>query len=151
MSCPGQSADLRWDVFLPPVAPRIDIALVFDSTGSMESLISTAQTRALEIESLLRALSPDLAIGVVDARDFGYGRAGLASDQPVTLRGPISSDPQDLVAATSELWAGGGGDAPEAYASAIEFALDSPQMAWREGAGPLHRYVRRTRSRAITT
>lgn len=132
--CPESPAVLRWDVALPPAAPRADVLLAIDTTGSMESLISTAQARALDIAAALRAVSPDVAIGVLDMRDFPYGAAGLASDWPWHIRGPLSTVPEDLVAATADLWAGGGGDAPEAYAGAIAASLDDPGTGWRPGA-----------------
>lgn len=132
--CPESPAVLRWDVALPPAAPRADVLLAIDTTGSMESLISTAQARALDIAAALRAVSPDVAIGVLDMRDFPYGAAGLASDWPWHIRGPLSTVPEDLVAATADLWAGGGGDAPEAYAGAITAGLDDPGIGWRPGA-----------------
>lgn len=133
-ACPDRPARLTWDVHLSPAAPRADVMLVIDTTGSMESLISTAQTRAQEIASTLRGVSPDVAIGVLDARDYPYGQAGLASDWPWHLRGPLSTDPDDLATATGELAAGGGGDAPEAYSGAIAAALDDPRAGWRAGA-----------------
>ncbi len=133
-ACPGEPARLAWDVALPPAAPRADVMLVIDTTGSMESLISTAQARALEIAQTLRAVSPDVAIGVIDARDYPYGQAGLASDWPWHLRGPLSLEAADLATATGELAAGGGGDAPEAYSGAITAALDDPRVGWRPGA-----------------
>jgi len=133
-ACPDQPARFAWDVRLPPAPPRADVLLVIDTTGSMESLISTAQARALEIAATLAAVSPDVAIGVMDVRDFPYGQAGLSSDWPWHLRGPLSAAGADLVAATGELAAGGGGDAPEAYSGAIVAALDDPRAGWRPDA-----------------
>lgn len=133
-ACPGRPAELALEVPLPPAPPRADLMLIFDTTGSMESLISTAQARALEIEAALRTESPDLALGVMDVRDYPYGEAGLAADWPWQLRGRLSTEPADLVAATLELWPGGGGDAPEAYAGAIAASLDEAGVGWREGA-----------------
>jgi Mg-chelatase subunit ChlD/DNA-binding beta-propeller fold protein YncE len=133
-ACPDRPARLTWDVLLPPAAPRADVMLVVDTTGSMESLISTVQTRAQEIAATLRGVSPDVAIGVIDVRDYPYGQAGLASDWPWHLRGSLSTDPDDLATATGELAAGGGGDAPEAYSGAIAAALDDPRAGWRTGA-----------------
>lgn len=133
-ACPGRSARLTWEVTLPPAPPRVDLLLVIDTTGSMESLISTVQARASAIASGLRAVSPDIALGLVDVRDFPYGQAGLPSDWAWQLRGALSTVDADLAAAAATLYAGGGGDAPEAYASAIAGALDSPLVGWRSGA-----------------
>ena len=133
-ACPDRPARLNWEVTLPPAPPRVDLLLVIDTTGSMESLISTVQARAAAIASGLRAVSPDIALGLVDVRDFPYGQAGLPSDWAWQLRGALSTDEADLAAAAATLYAGGGGDAPEAYASAIAGALDSPLVGWRSGA-----------------
>ncbi len=133
-ACPGRPARWRWDLDLPAAPPRVDLLLVIDSTGSMESLISTVQARTAAIAAGLRAQSPDLALGLVDVRDFPYGQAGLPSDWSWQLRGALSADEADLAAAAATLYAGGGGDAPEAYASAIAGALDSPLTAWRPDA-----------------
>jgi Mg-chelatase subunit ChlD/DNA-binding beta-propeller fold protein YncE len=137
-ACPSRPATLDFDVQIPSAPPRADVMLVFDTTGSMESLISTAQMRAVEMADGLRAISPDVAIGVMDVRDYPYGVAGLASDWPWLLRGPLSTKTADLIAATADLWPGGGGDAPEAYAGAIAAAMDDPAAGWRADAG---RYV----------
>lgn len=133
-ACPGRPARLDWTVTLPPAAPRVDLLLAIDTTGSMESLISTVQSRTAAIADGLRAVSPDIALGLVDVRDFPYGQAGLPSDWPWQLRGALSTDEDDLAAAAATLYAGGGGDAPEAYAAAIAGALDSPLTGWRSGA-----------------
>lgn len=133
-ACPGRPARLDWTVTLPPAPPRVDLLLVIDTTGSMESLISTVQSRTAAIADGLRAVSPDIALGLVDVRDFPYGQAGLSSDWPWQLRGALSIDEADLAAAADMLYAGGGGDAPEAYAAAIAGALDSPLSGWRSGA-----------------
>lgn len=133
-ACPGRPARLTWELSLPPAPPRVDLLLVVDTTGSMESLISTVQARTGAIAGGLRAVSPDIALGLVDVRDFPYGQAGLPSDWAWQLRGALSTVDSDLAAAAATLYAGGGGDAPEAYASAIAGALDSPLVGWRSGA-----------------
>lgn len=133
-SCPERPLDLDFEVPLPPAPPRADLLLLFDTTGSMESPISSAQARALEIAAAMAEQSPDIAIGLLDLRDYPYGQAGLASDWPWQLRAPLSTDPAELSAAAAALWAGGGGDAPEAYAGAIVAALDDPRVGWRPGA-----------------
>lgn len=133
-ACPGRPAVLSLDVTLPPVPPRADVLLVFDTTGSMEGVVDVARTRALEIADRLAALAPDAAFGVMDVRDYPYGRAGLATDWPFALRGALSPRPEELERATGLLYATGGGDAPEAYAGAIDFALTDARVGWREGA-----------------
>ncbi|MCC7020602.1 MAG: VWA domain-containing protein [Ardenticatenales bacterium] len=133
-ACPGEPARLALAVELPSVAPRTDVVLVFDTTGSMEAVVSTARARAIELAARLRDLAPDVAVAVVDVRDVPYGAAGQATDWPWRLRGALSTEPADLAVAAGELWAGGGGDEPEAYAAALRGVIDDPRMGWRAGA-----------------
>ncbi|MFN8422006.1 MAG: hypothetical protein U0470_01010 [Anaerolineae bacterium] len=134
VACPGQPAVLMIDVDLPPVAPRLDLVLLFDTTGSMEAVVSTARDRALDMAARLRDLAPDVAVAVADVRDMPYGAAGQATDWPWRLRGALSTDPADLAAAAGELWAGGGGDEPEAYSLALRELADDERVGWRPGA-----------------
>ena len=133
-ACPGRPATATLEVTLSPSAPRVDVLLLFDTTGSMEGVIDVARLRALEVAARLAATGPDVLVGVADVRDYPYGRAGLPTDWPYALRGSLSADPAALAAATARMRAGGGGDAPEAYSGAMIAALDDPNVGWRPGA-----------------
>ncbi len=132
--CPDAPARWTMPVALPPVAPRLDVVLAFDTTGSMEAVVSTARAEALALAARLRALAPDVAVAVADVRDMPYGAAGQATDWPWRLRGALSTDPAALAAAAGELWAGGGGDEPEAYSLLLRALVDDPRLGWRPGA-----------------
>jgi uncharacterized protein YegL len=133
-ACPEAPGRLALPVELPPGPPRADVLMVFDTTGSMESVISTAQQRALDLAAQLTAGGGDVAWGVLDVRDYPYGRAGMPTDWPWFLRSSLSTDPNALRAATAELRAAGGGDAPEAYSGALLAALEDQRVGWRDGA-----------------
>lgn len=132
--CPDEPARWTLPVPLPPVAPRLDVVLAFDTTGSMEAVVSTARAEALALADRLRDLAPDVAIALVDVRDVPYGAAGQATDWPWRLRGALSTDPAALAAAAAELWAGGGGDEPEAYSLLLAGLVDDARLGWRPGA-----------------
>jgi Mg-chelatase subunit ChlD len=133
-ACPERPAQLDLAVTVPSAPPRADVLIVVDTTGSMESLLSTIRQRVADIRAALSGASGDVAVGLMDVRDFPYGGAGLGTDWPWLLRAPVSTDPALLEAAAADLWSGGGGDAPEAYAGALVAALDDPRVGWRPGA-----------------
>ncbi|MFN2250808.1 MAG: hypothetical protein ACK2UL_02725, partial [Anaerolineae bacterium] len=133
-ACPGQPATLDMLVDLGPRPPLADVMLLVDTTGSMEAVVSTAQARTTDLTAALAEAGDDVAIGLVDVRDYPYGEAGMATDWPWHLRGPLDTDFDSLATAVTELLPAGGGDAPEAYAGAIVGALDHPRAGWRAGA-----------------
>jgi uncharacterized protein YegL len=134
VACPGEPALVDFEVDLSSTPPRSDVMLAVDTTGSMESVVSTLAARAGELAAGLAAESSDVAMGVLDVRDYPYGRAGLPTDLPFALRAPIAADPAGALAAAAALAATGGGDAPEAYGGALRYALAHPQVGWRPGA-----------------
>src|SRR5436190_6112840 len=97
---PGQAA-----VAAP--RPRVEVAFVLDTTGSMGGLIEGAKRR---IWSIARRIGegrprPDLRIALVAYRDLG--------DAYVTRTYDFSSDMDDVFGHLSEFRAEGGGDTPE--------------------------------------
>ena len=84
--------------------PRVEVAFVLDTTGSMGGLIEGAKRR---IWSIARHIGegrprPDLRIALVAYRDLG--------DAYVTRKFELTTDIQDLYASLLEQWLGTGAD-----------------------------------------
>ena len=106
-------------------APKLDLVLVIDTTGSMGDEIRYLQSELGAILNGIRQRHPglDLRVGFVFYRDIG--------DDYVTHTVPLT---HDFAAAQGELaqhWAGGGGDYPEAMDQALIRAAGQP---WRSDA-----------------
>jgi HEAT repeat protein len=108
--------DLKWK--------GIDIALLFDSTGSMGGLINAAKERIDEIADDLHDLLPSLRVSVYTYRDFG-------SDY-VFYGTPLTYDTWKLPAFLQDASAGQGGDLPEAVFENVSNCCD--KLLWRPDA-----------------
>ena len=91
----------------PPAGPRVEVAFVLDTTGSMGGLIDGAKRR---IWSIARRIGegrprPDLRIALVAYRDIG--------DAYVTRTYDFTGDMDEVFGHLSEFRAEGGGDGPE--------------------------------------
>jgi hypothetical protein len=111
-------------VAAPP--PRVEVAFVLDTTGSMSGLIDGAKRR---IWSIARKIGegkprPDLRIALVGYRDLG--------DAYVTRVHPFSADMDEVYQSLSSFRAEGGGDRPEHVTAALRDAVDG--LPWsRDG------------------
>jgi hypothetical protein len=108
--------------------PRVEVAFVLDTTGSMGGLIEGAKRR---IWSIARRIGegrprPDLRIALVGYRDVG--------DAYVTRVHPFTSDMDEVYQALSSFRAEGGGDTPEHVSAALRDAVDG--LPW-SGPGAL--------------
>ncbi len=106
--------DLKWK--------GLDIALLFDSTGSMAALISAAKERVDEIIAQLEGLLPSLRVSVYTYRDFG--------DDYVYYGTPLTYDTGRLRGFLQNAVHGQGGDIPEAVFETVKTATRS--LKWRE-------------------
>ena len=109
----------------PSRAPKLDLVLAIDTTGSMGDEIRYLQGELAGILTGIRARHPglDVRVGFVFYRDEG--------DEYVTATVPLS---RDFTAAQGELrrqYATGGGDYPEAMDQALIRAANQP---WRADA-----------------
>ena len=100
------------------VRPRVEVAFVLDTTGSMGGLIEGAKRR---IWSIARHIGegrprPDLRIALVAYRDLG--------DAYVTQVHPFTSDMDEVYQSLSSFRAEGGGDTPEHVSAALRAAVD---------------------------
>lgn len=103
--------------------PRVEVAFVLDTTGSMGGLIEGAKRR---IWSIARHIGegrprPDLRIALVGYRDLG--------DAYVTQVHPFTSDMDEVYRSLSAFRAEGGGDTPEHVSAALRDAVDALQWS----------------------
>lgn len=121
-------------IVIPATPSRADVLLVFDTTGSMASVLSSVQSGVDTILTTLRTLVPDVQFGVVDFRDYPISPFGEVRDWPHKLRQPITANETAIRAALNALAANGGADLPEAYTRALYETYSDPAIGWREGA-----------------
>lgn len=129
--CPGESFDETKRIFIPPAPGRADILFAFDTTGSMEPVLSSAKSNAVTIMQNLSGLIPDVQFGVVDLRDYELPTYGESGDWPYLLRQRVTGDRGAVQAAINATSAAGGGDYPEAYSRALYEAYSDPRVGWR--------------------
>jgi len=103
--------------------PRVEVAFVLDTTGSMGGLIEGAKRR---IWSIARQIGegrprPDLRIALVAYRDV--------RDAYVTQVHPFTADMDEVYRSLSSFRAEGGGDTPEHVSAALREAVDSLQWS----------------------
>jgi len=105
--------------------PRVEVAFVLDTTGSMGGLIEGAKRR---IWSIARRIAegqprPDLRIALVAYRDQG--------DEYVTRVFDMTADMDELYGHLASFQAGGGGDTPEHVSAALSAAVH--EVSWSRG------------------
>src|SRR5262245_63276953 len=108
-------------------APRVEVAFVLDTTGSMGGLIDGAKRR---IWSIARRIGegrprPDLRIALVAYRDLGDAYVTRVFD----LKGDMDQVYQNLMG----FQASGGGDGPEHVSAALADAVG--KVSWSRRAG----------------
>jgi von Willebrand factor type A domain len=110
---------------LGQVRPKVEVAFVLDTTGSMGGLIDGAKRR---IWSIARQIGegrprPDVRIALVAYRDRG--------DEYVTRVFGLTGDMDEVYRNLMSLQASGGGDAPEHVSAALSDAVH--KVAWSQG------------------
>ncbi|MDH3520228.1 MAG: VWA domain-containing protein [Myxococcales bacterium] len=108
----------------PGGAPRIEVAFVLDTTGSMAGLIEGAKREIWSIANQMvnAQPTPEIRMGLIGYRDRG--------DAYVTRAHDLSSDVDGVYAALRDFAAGGGGDTPESVNQALHEAIT--RMSWTE-------------------
>ncbi len=106
----------------PSGRPRVEVAFVMDTTGSMGGLLRAARLKAWSIADALADLEPrpDVAMGLVGYKDRG--------DEHVTRVVPMTRDLDAFYGELAALRAIGGGDRPEAVDAALRDAVDA--LGW---------------------
>jgi hypothetical protein len=108
----------------------LDVAIVIDTTSSMQMVIDTASAAVSEVVTMLASLAPKLRLGLVEYKDFGDLGKGAQ------LLVPMTKGEQTVHERLSRLVASGGGDIPERVEKGIEIAL-SDEMHWNKDANKL--------------
>jgi hypothetical protein len=108
----------------------LDVAIVIDSTGSMQMTIDAARDAIDDVVALLSGVAPKLRLGLVhykDLDDLGDGAQLLV---------PMTKDQKEVRERLAKLQANGGGDIPERVEKGIEVALGK-EMNWNKEANRL--------------
>ncbi len=105
--------------------PRVEVAFVLDTTGSMGGLIQAAKEKIWAIAgSMAQAQpAPEIRMGLVAYRDRG--------DEYVTRVVDLSPDLDSMYATLMDFQAQGGGDGPESVNQALHDAVH--RMSWSQG------------------
>ena len=111
----------------PQPAPRVEVAFVLDTTGSMAGLIDGAKRKIWSIANQLASgqPTPKVRIALVAYRDRG--------DAYVTQMRDLTDDIDAVYADLQRLAADGGGDGPESVNQALHEAVT--KLAWSSDAG----------------
>jgi Mg-chelatase subunit ChlD len=109
-----------------PTPVPVDVAIVLDTTGSMQGQIDRLKQTLEAIHYQLTSLSMhvDIRFGMVAYRDRG--------DTYLTRVTPFTSEVESYRAMLERLYADGGGDEPEDLQTALEVAMH--QLKWRPDA-----------------
>ncbi|HXG22577.1 MAG TPA: vWA domain-containing protein [Methylomirabilota bacterium] len=100
----------------------LDVALVIDTTDSMQFVTDSVKSRLLKLVTSLRQMVPTSRIGIVAYRDKG--------EEYVTRWVDLSFSTGKIQDFLANLRAGGGGDWPEAVYEALETAVND--LNWRK-------------------
>ena len=101
----------------------LEIAFLFDSTGSMGSLLADAKRDLLEMIELIEELVPSTRISLITYRDRG--------DDYTTRSTRLGIGHFEALAFLASVTADGGGDHPEAVDAALKVAR---QLRWKRNA-----------------
>jgi Mg-chelatase subunit ChlD len=105
-------------------APRIEVAFVLDTTGSMGGLIEGAKLKIWSIanEIISAKPTPNVKLGLIGYRDRG--------DEYVTRVFELTDDIDAIYQHLRAFQAGGGGDGPESVNQALHEAVT--RMSWSD-------------------
>jgi len=131
---PAQAAPLPDDLHKPGAArrPRIEVAFVLDTTGSMSGLIDGAKRKIWQVANQLASgqPTPEIRMALVAYRDRG--------DAYVTRVRDLTADLDAVYADLQQLAADGGGDGPEAVNQALHEART--KLSWSDD-GAVYRAI----------
>lgn len=108
----------------PAVKPRVEVAFVLDTTGSMSGLIEGAKKKIWSMANTIVDQNPeaDIYVGLVGYRDLG--------DAYVTKHFPLTTDIQQIYGELLTFRADGGGDTPESVNEALDVAVS--KLGWSD-------------------
>ena len=107
---------------LASTKPRVEVAFVLDTTGSMSGLIQGAKENIWAIATTMAQAkpAPEIRMGLVAFRDRG--------DEYITRVVDLSTDLDSMYATLMDFQAGGGGDGPESVNQALYDAVN--RLSW---------------------
>ena len=108
----------------------LQVAVVIDSTGSMQQAINAARDAIDDVVALLSGIAPRFEVGLVHYKDFGDMGDGAK------LLEPLTRDQKAVRERLAKLVAGGGGDTPERVECGVGVALGR-EMGWDRNANRL--------------
>lgn len=132
------------------VPSATDVMFIFDTSGSMESVLTETQEEITTLVTNLKAALPNVEFGVANVEDIPRYIDGVLEQQlteaqyeedtekPWHLWQALTSEDSKVEEAinglaTSEV-AHDGGDGPEAYGRALYETATNPDVGWRPGA-----------------
>ena len=112
-----------------PARPRVEVAFVLDTTGSMAGLIEGAKAKIWDTANLIISAepTPDIRFGLIGYRDRG--------DAYITEFHDLTDDIDAIYGHLRGFGADGGGDGPESVNQALNEAVT--RMSWSDGDGVL--------------
>lgn len=126
----------------PALVRQVDVAFVFDVTGSMSDVLNVAKRESLNIMADLVATAPDTAFAAASFADypngggsffglFGSAEYGDDGDYPWRLDQDVTTDQNAVSAGINRMALLSGGDGPESYNRAL---YETRFLSWRPGA-----------------
>lgn len=136
---PGDIEEDVITVELPESVPKGDVIFLFDTTGSMNWIISNMQTKAITIMNGIRASINDTHFGVGSHGDYNGSYSsynytamyGWPGDYAFTKNLDITGNTTTVQIAINNTVLTGGGDGPECISRAVWETLS---YSWRDGA-----------------
>lgn len=133
--CPGdKSAPYPFTISIPPSPSKADVLLLFDVSGSMEPVLTSAADNADSIMNDLASMMGDVQFAVAGFSDYPFFPYGEAGDSPYTLHLPLTKDADQIQTALNGLTIENGGDNPEAYSRVLFETYSDGNIGWRSGA-----------------
>jgi len=112
-----------------------DVMFLFDTSGSMESVLSEAKSEIVGVVNHINSTLPDAHYGVAEVRDFPFSEEEAGgTEKPWKLDQALTADTNAVKSAIEPLFAFNGGDLPESYGRALWETDTNPNVGWRDDA-----------------
>ena len=121
---------------------QVNVAILLDTTGSMQTSISAVQTELTQTGGIIDGLTaaiPNVGIAIVEHRDFPYGTYGTPGiDFPVAVRQTVTTSAASAQAGANMYSLGDGDDDPESQLAAMDYIVSGKALTWPGGSVPAH-------------
>lgn len=111
----------------------LEMAIVMDSTGSMQPAISATRDSVHSLVAILQGLTPKFRLGLVHYRDRGELGPPKGLQNGAEMLARLTNDVRRVYKRLEKLHAGGGGDFPERVEAGLHAAYRS-RMGWTRRA-----------------